>query len=102
MHFREKSPMEEDEIIKNTNKISDDWEIIENHHLQRIWNFPDFKEALKFLNATAEICEKENHHANYELGWGFVKTLIWSHDVDGLTKNDFELAIKFEKVLTNE
>jgi len=98
MYFRGKNPMKEDEIIIYSTKISNDWEIIENHHLQRIWKFSDFKEALEFLNITAEICEKENHHANYELGWAYVKTLIWTHDVDGLTKNDFDLALKFEEV----
>mgnify|MGYP001255920103 CR=1 FL=1 len=102
MHFREKNPMGKDEIIKYTTKISTDWEIIENHHLQRVWKFSDFKEALEFLNITAEVCENENHHANFELGWAFVKILIWTHDVDGLTKKDFELALKFEEVANIE
>ena len=58
----------------------------------------DFLSALKFVNKTGEICEEEGHHANYELGWGFVKISIWTHKINGLTSSDFVLAAKFDQL----
>ena len=91
-------PMEEDEINQFLKEIDSNWNVVNHHHLERTWNFEDFVNALKFVNKTGEICEEEGHHANYELGWGFVKIIIWTHKIDGLTSSDFVLAAKFDQL----
>ena len=91
-------PMEEDEINQFLKEIDGRWKSIDNHHLERTWEFEDFENALNFVNKTGQICEKEGHHANYELGWGFVKIIIWTHKIDGLTSSDFVLAAKFDQL----
>jgi len=53
---------------------------------------------LAFVNAAGEICEQENHHADFELGWGRVGIQIWTHDINGLTESDFILAAKIDEV----
>ena len=40
--------------------------------LQREFRFPDFAEALAFVNRVGELAEAENHHPDIELGWGRV------------------------------
>ena len=95
-------PLNKDEIKDHISEIDGDWEIIENHHLQRIWEFNNFRNALDFVNITGEICEEENHHVNYEFGWGFVKVLIWTHKIDGLSISDFILAAKFDEATKND
>ena len=57
-------------------RINSDWELIETHHIERIWAFPDFDSALQFVNAAGAICEEQDHHADFELGWGRVKAMI--------------------------
>ena len=79
-------------------RINSDWELIETHHIERIWAFPDFDSALQFVNAAGTICEEQNHHADFELGWGRVKTMIWTHKINGLTESDFILAAKFDEI----
>ena len=91
-------PMREDEIKLFLREINKEWSVINNHHLERSWEFADFLSALKFVNKTGEICEEEGHHANYELGWGFVKITIWTHKINGLTSSDFVLASKFDQL----
>ncbi len=60
--------------------------------LERTFTFPDFAEALAFVNRIGELAEAENHHPDVELGWGRVK-LRWStHSVGGITDRDRELA----------
>ena len=91
-------PMGKSEIVEFLNEINDNWIVINNHHLEREWQFDDFKTALRFVNITGQICEEEGHHANYELSWGYVKIIIWTHKIDGLTSSDFVLAAKFDQV----
>ncbi|KAA3607742.1 MAG: 4a-hydroxytetrahydrobiopterin dehydratase [Planctomycetota bacterium] len=75
-----------------------DWHLVENHHLCKRWSFADFASALAFLQQAAEVCEAENHHAEFELGWGRLQAKIWTHQIDGLTASDFVLAAKFDRL----
>ena len=79
-------------------QIHSDWKLIDTHHIERFWIFPDFESALLFVNAAGAICEEQNHHADFELGWGRVKAMIWTHKINGLTESDFFLAAKFDEI----
>jgi 4a-hydroxytetrahydrobiopterin dehydratase len=74
------------------------WSVIDGHHLEREWSFPDFVSALVFTNSAGTICEEQGHHADFELGWGRVKAKIWTHKINGLTESDFVLAAKFDRI----
>ena len=89
-------PLNTNEMEKLITNLNAKWEIIDNHHLQRVWEFNDFKEALEFTNLAGEICEEQNHHADFELSWGRVKVKIFTHKIDGLVESDFILAAKFD------
>ncbi len=78
-------------------QLNDDWEIVADHHLKRLFTFPDFKEALAFTNTLGEIAETEGHHPIIELTWGKVGVEIWTHKRDGLMEADFILAAKYDK-----
>lgn len=39
-----------------------DWEVVESHHLKRLFKFKDFREALDFTNAVGELAEQQGHH----------------------------------------
>jgi 4a-hydroxytetrahydrobiopterin dehydratase len=71
------------------------WQVVDDHHLSRSLNFPDFVSALAWVNAAGAICEEEGHHAEFILGWGHVECQIFTHKVDGLTQADVVLAAKF-------
>mgnify|MGYP001184519392 CR=1 FL=1 len=79
-------------------KMLDNWEVVKNHHLEKTWNFADFASALNFINSAGMICEEAGHHADFELGWGRAKAIIWTHKIDGLTEADFILAAKFDQL----
>ena len=90
--------MEIEQAQRMIRQINSDWELIEIHHIERISTFPDFYSALQFVNAAGAICEQQNHHADFELGWGRVKAMIWTHKINGLTESDFVLAAKFDEI----
>lgn len=89
-------PLNEEECNVLRKEIDDNWKVISLHHLEREWLFDDFINALNFTNKLGGICEEENHHADFELGWGRVKVKIFTHKIDGLAEADFILAAKFD------
>ena len=79
-------------------QLDNQWNLVGEHHLEREFLFEDFVSALDFVNAAGDICEQENHHADFQLSWGKVKVSIWTHKINGLAEADFILAAKIEKI----
>jgi 4a-hydroxytetrahydrobiopterin dehydratase len=74
------------------------WEAVQGHHLARTFRFPDFKEALAFVNRVGEVAEAERHHPELVLNWGRVEVRVWTHSIDGLSESDFVLAAKVDRL----
>lgn len=91
-------PLEEKEISQHLARLNG-WQVVEQHHLLKIFLFPDFRSALAFVNQVAEIAEAENHHPNINFTWGKVEISIWTHKIDGLHENDFILASKIDTII---
>lgn len=91
-------PLTSEEVSSLIPGLNEGWEVVEIHHLQKEWSFPDFSSALEFVNLAGGICEDEGHHADFEVGWGRVKAAIWTHKINGLTESDFFLAAKFDRI----
>jgi 4a-hydroxytetrahydrobiopterin dehydratase len=79
-------------------KQLDGWDVIEEHHLAKTFRFPDFREALKFVNRVGELAEEQGHHPDLFLAWGKVEITTWTHKINGLTENDFILAAKIDQL----
>jgi 4a-hydroxytetrahydrobiopterin dehydratase len=75
------------------------WQLVGEHHLEKEYKFPDFREALDFTNRVGELAERQNHHPDIHLAWGKVKVSIWTHKIDGLTESDFFFAAKTDVLL---
>jgi 4a-hydroxytetrahydrobiopterin dehydratase len=73
------------------------WEIIEGHHLEKSFTFKNFVDALAFTNQIGQVAEQAGHHPDIYLTWGKVRLNIFTHKVNGLTRDDFVLAAKFEE-----
>jgi len=86
------------EIKQYSKKVNKDWTVVKGHHIERKFNFKNFKDALSFTNKVGNLCEKEGHHADIHLAWGRVKVIIYTHKIGGLHENDFILASKIDKI----
>jgi len=92
-------PMTGEEIEEFTKEVPH-WRLVEVDgipHLKRSFDFEDFAEALEFVNTVGEFAEEEGHHPMIELTWGRVTVEWWTHNIDGLHKNDFIMAAKTSK-----
>jgi len=91
-------PLKGEDLAAVTRELGGDWRVVNEHHLEREFEFPDFATALAFTNRVGEIAEKEGHHPDIYLAWGKVRVTIWTHKIDGLTRSDFVLAAKIDRV----
>jgi 4a-hydroxytetrahydrobiopterin dehydratase len=76
-----------------------DWDVVEEHHLHKAFKFPDFQQALEFVNRAGAIAEEQGHHPDILLGWGKAEVTIFTHKINGLTESDFVLAAKINRVI---
>ena len=90
-------PLKGEELKKLPDNIPH-WQVVNEHHLHREFRFPDFKQALDFVNRVGAIAEQEGHHPDILLAWGKVGITLWTHTIDGLTESDFILAAKVDRL----
>ena len=90
-------PLKGEELSKLAGQVSG-WKVVDEHHLEKQYTFPDFKSALDFVNKAGAIAEAEGHHPDLFLTWGKVGVKTWTHKIDGLTESDFILAAKIDEV----
>lgn len=80
------------ETIESLHRGFPDWTAVADHHLHRRFRFPDFRTALAFVNLVGGFAEAMGHHPDILLSWGSVEITLWTHDIDGLSARDFDLA----------
>ena len=93
------APLKGDAIAKLIEKLGNDWKVIEEHHIEKDFQFKDFKEALAFTNEVGALAEYVNHHPEIQLSWGHVKIILWTHKIDGLADADFIFAAKVDTLV---
>jgi 4a-hydroxytetrahydrobiopterin dehydratase len=76
----------------------DGWTVVDEHHLEKQYAFPNFVTALAFVNRIGEVAEAEGHHPDLHLTWGKVGVRVFTHKIDGLTESDFILAAKIDEL----
>jgi 4a-hydroxytetrahydrobiopterin dehydratase len=77
------------------------WAVTNEHHIHREFRFPDFKQALDFVNRVGEVAENEGHHPDILLSWGKAEVTLWTHKIDGLSESDFIMAAKIDRLSGN-
>jgi 4a-hydroxytetrahydrobiopterin dehydratase len=92
------TPALKGDAVKNLLAEIPGWEAPLDHHLFRVFRFPDFKKALDFVNRVGALAEDQGHHPDLLLTWGKVEITIYTHSIDGLTESDFVLAAKIDRI----
>ena len=60
--------------------------------IHRTYQFKDFVESMKFVNAVAQQAEADQHHPDILIRWNKVTLTLSTHDAGGITSKDFALA----------
>lgn len=91
-------PLTENEINNYIKKVPE-WDLMSGGNaIKRDYKFKNFAKALQFVNEVALIAEEEQHHPDFEFGWGYCKVTLQTHSIGGLHENDFIVASKINEV----
>lgn len=85
------------DIQAKMTEINSAW-IVKGKFLHRELVFKNFIEAFSFMTAVALVAEKSNHHPNWKNAYNKVVFALETHDADGITKKDFDLAKAIDKI----
>ncbi len=91
-------PLGGTELAELQERLGGGWLVVDEHHLDKTYEFEDFVSALDFTNRVGALAEEQGHHPDIHLSWGRVRLEIWTHKIDGLTESDFILAAKIEEL----
>ena len=66
--------------------------------IRRNLRFTDFAEAFGFMTSVAILAEKADHHPEWFNVYSRVEILLTTHDADGLSQRDIDLASKIDVI----
>jgi 4a-hydroxytetrahydrobiopterin dehydratase len=92
--------MEESRAKELLQELDDGWHLNSNGHLERVYGFQDFAQAMALANKVADLAEDEGHHPDLHIAWGKCKVEIWTHKISGLTESDFYFAAKADRAFS--
>lgn len=76
------------------------WELAEQGRaLIKTFPFPDYYRTMAFVNALAYMAHREDHHPDLGVHYNRCVVRYSTHDVDGLSENDFICAAKAERLV---
>jgi len=64
--------------------------------ISRTFSFRNYYETLAFVNASAWISHREDHHPDLEVGYNRCVVRYSTHAIKGLSHNDFICAAKID------
>lgn len=80
-----------DRLLKNLRG----WEQ-QGMELLKTYQFKNYYETMAFVNATAWVSHRENHHPDLEVGYRQCRVRYSTHAIGGLSENDFICAAKID------
>ena len=71
---------------------------VENGMITKTYAFKNYYQTLAFVNATAWISHREDHHPDISVGYNSCRVAYITHAINGLSQNDFICAAKLDKL----
>lgn len=89
--------LSEDEVIKRLKNLNG-WEY-KDGSIECSYKFKNFKDAFSIMTRIAFECEQQNHHPDWSNVYSSLNIRLNTHDVGGITDNDFKLAESIEEIV---
>jgi 4a-hydroxytetrahydrobiopterin dehydratase len=83
--------------IESRMKSRPGWSL-EQDKLHRVFEFNNFVEAFGFMSQIAILAEKMDHHPEWSNVYSRVEIFLTTHDADGISELDFELAEHMDRL----
>jgi 4a-hydroxytetrahydrobiopterin dehydratase len=92
--------MNDSDIRKQLEKI-EGWEYIDGA-LETTFEFENFKETFSIMTRIAFECEALNHHPEWRNVYNTLNIRLNTHDANGVTQKDFDLAERIEQIIISD
>ena len=86
------------DVIRKYLALLPGWER-KGNAIAKTFTFKNYHETMAFVNATAWVSHREDHHPDMEVGYNKVTMRYSTHSVGGLSENDFICAAKVEGLM---
>ena len=99
-HYRSmasKSLLESERTEALTNKLTN-WKMVKDDRdaITKTFEFKDFSQAWSFMSRTALVAESMDHHPEWCNVYNRVEVVLTTHDCNGLSQKDVDLAMKMD------
>jgi len=75
------------------------WELLQDRDaIKKVFFFIDFAQAFRWMGSVADLAEEMNHHPEWFNVYNRVEVTLTTHDADGLSANDLEMASKMDRL----
>ena len=88
--------LSEADIATNLGMLAD-WKRVENE-IVKTFTFKNYHETMAFVNASAWVSHREDHHPDIGLHYNRCVVHYSTHDAGGITLNDFICAAKLDEL----
>ena len=94
------SPMSREKAQEYLKEVKD-WELIDENggfKIRKRFKFDSYLAGVDFVNKIAKIADMEGHHPDIYLGYQKVTVNLMTHNIGGLSENDFVMAAKINQL----
>lgn len=78
-------------------QVPDGWER-DGDEIVRTFEFDSYLDGVGFLSGAAGLAEEAWHHPEMTVTWGEVEVRLTTHEADGVTGKDIDLAERFDGI----
>ena len=90
------TPLSESDIRIALNRLPG-WKL-NGKTIERKFEFPDFLQAMTFVNRIAKAAEESQHHPDIAISYNKVTLGLISHDSGGVTQRDIKMAGRINEI----
>ena len=83
--------IDKNQLENKLTNLSNKWSICDKFLICK-YEFINFNDALSFMNKVGVKCEEMDHHPKWTNVYNRLEVELFTHDKDGLTMKDFDLA----------
>ncbi|HVL81718.1 MAG TPA: 4a-hydroxytetrahydrobiopterin dehydratase [Actinomycetota bacterium] len=92
----------DEEALELMPEIDPAWELVGGHErIRREVATGDFAAAMALAVHVGFLAEAEGHHPDLHVRYGRLVIEVWTHHAHGLTRNDFILAAKIDRLIAS-
>ena len=93
-------PLSDEKASSYLSELHADWNLnLDAKIIYRECRFKNYYQTMAFVNAVAWIAHQQDHHPDLEVSYNSCNITFTTHQLDGLSENDFICAAKIDELV---